>query len=679
MTRKWTAWLLAAACLIILRGARAETEFTNRMSDPYSSGNWSVSWQELNVPRGTVLPVYSAPWEDAWRGAGGEAAVDTGEHFTLLGTVDGGAWGLVDCRGSDRSRRLGWIRIPEGSALPMDWDLRLSLIPLRVRRNVPLTDDPEGESREIRTLKAGESVTGLMFLEETEQVYVETRNEGKVAFGLIPADSCEDVTESFLIPEGDTLRIREGITVIGDVYRFIDDPTPEDESHVRTVTRVRPGEVGLDSLDLQEWNARGIRQILLPESLRYIGSESLAFGTLDELCLKAGLEVDAYAMYAADIGRIVISRDYTAAIPEGSYSKIGEFDVEAGNPLYSDIGGVLFTADGKTLLRYPTGRQDEHYDVPAGTKEIGPRAFSDGSTTLPLRSVSLPVGLQKIDRYAFADCVNLLSLTVPLTVTEVAPDAFANCVSLERLSLPPGITASLGGWVIAEDYSGSFHGDNWSTYRAPVKRDDEWDEESDCFLSYEALLDNPEGSGAVPVYPSPEAAVPSGTKPVGTRIYVNDVRNGRADIEGWVDLQNVLNQPGAVFFRVTGGRLKDSSRQFAPDGRPLLFSGIWDGKADFYPIGGAYEEVSFPLRDTVLYRERTGDGARMGLVAPLEDSAALTDTAAGGKKLLHLYAETQARILEEAGDRIRIETAYGTGWISRDELVEVYEKPERMP
>ena len=41
----------------------------------------------------------------------------------------------------------------------------------------------------------------------------------------------------------------------------------------------------------------------------------------------------------------------------------------------------------------------------------------------------------------------------------------------------------------------------------------------------------------------------------------------------------------------------------------------------------------------------------------------------------HLYVECQARVLEENGGWVKIETAYGTGWVSRSELKIVEEEP----
>ena len=157
------------------------------------------------------------------------------------------------------------------------------------------------------------------------------------------------------------------------------------------------------------------------------------------------------------------------------YCSIGEFFVEEGNPLYSSRDGVLFSADGKVLLRYPNGKKDLHYDVPAGVTEIAENAFGSESWNIPLQTVSLPAGLKKIGRCAFSGCGRLHSLAVPLTVTEIGEYAFRGCTSLERLSLPPGLSVRMDtAWTEYGDFTW-FNGDNGTTRKEP--KEDEWGED----------------------------------------------------------------------------------------------------------------------------------------------------------------------------------------------------------
>jgi BspA type Leucine rich repeat region (6 copies) len=81
-------------------------------------------------------------------------------------------------------------------------------------------------------------------------------------------------------------------------------------------------------------------------------------------------------------------------------------NVDALNPVYSSVNGVLFDKNQVTLLYYPGGR--------AG-------------------SYTIPDGVTSIPSYAFQSCPNLTSLTVPASVSVIEPLAFNVDTSLMAL------------------------------------------------------------------------------------------------------------------------------------------------------------------------------------------------------------------------------------------------------
>ena len=62
------------------------------------------------------------------------------------------------------------------------------------------------------------------------------------------------------------------------------------------------------------------------------------------------------------------------------------------------VDGVTFSADGKTLIKYPQDKMNEEYIVPEGTEVIGESAFK---SNYYLRTIILPLSLNKIDDHAF--------------------------------------------------------------------------------------------------------------------------------------------------------------------------------------------------------------------------------------------------------------------------------------
>ena len=99
------------------------------------------------------------------------------------------------------------------------------------------------------------------------------------------------------------------------------------------------------------------------------------------------------------------------------------------NGVYKSTDNMLFTADGKTLIRGING----NVQVPNGTLSIGQYAFAQ----LPnLSTVSLPSNFNTIGDSAFSDCTNLVNITG--NVKEICGAAFNN-TSLSSAFLPNGV------------------------------------------------------------------------------------------------------------------------------------------------------------------------------------------------------------------------------------------------
>lgn len=129
-----------------------------------------------------------------------------------------------------------------------------------------------------------------------------------------------------------------------------------------------------------------------------------------------------------------------------------ELRVADGNTAFQSIDGVLYTADGKTLVAYPTAKADATYTVAPGTETIGAYAMyfcAAQTVTLPdtvkvietnafayspqLTSVNLPAGLTTIGVQAFFNCSRLSSVAIPASVTEIGQGAWAGCGSLKSI------------------------------------------------------------------------------------------------------------------------------------------------------------------------------------------------------------------------------------------------------
>ncbi len=118
-------------------------------------------------------------------------------------------------------------------------------------------------------------------------------------------------------------------------------------------------------------------------------------------------------------------------------SSLTSIDVDLNNLKYRSIDGVLFTKNGKTLVRYPEGKKNESYVVPEGTTAIA-AAFLDCSN---LTSVSIPEGTRSIGVMAFQNCTSLNTIVIPDGTFYIGERAFADCKSLNSVAIPGSVTS----------------------------------------------------------------------------------------------------------------------------------------------------------------------------------------------------------------------------------------------
>ena len=126
----------------------------------------------------------------------------------------------------------------------------------------------------------------------------------------------------------------------------------------------------------------------------------------------------------------------------GSYAfadctSLEEIKLDENNEYYKLIEGSLYTADGKTLIRYVANDNASTCVIPNGVIYIGDSAFS-GCTTIV--EVTIPNSVTVIGRSAFSDCTSLKSINIPNTVTRIDGFTFDGCSSLESIIIPESVT-----------------------------------------------------------------------------------------------------------------------------------------------------------------------------------------------------------------------------------------------
>lgn len=102
--------------------------------------------------------------------------------------------------------------------------------------------------------------------------------------------------------------------------------------------------------------------------------------------------------------------------------RLAEINVAEGNACYCSLDGVLFSKDGRLLVKYPEGKLDAIYTVPSGVVRLGNCAFSH---CIGLMNVTLGQDVAEIGETAFLRCLSLAEMTVKALIPpRVAPGAF---------------------------------------------------------------------------------------------------------------------------------------------------------------------------------------------------------------------------------------------------------------
>jgi hypothetical protein len=110
----------------------------------------------------------------------------------------------------------------------------------------------------------------------------------------------------------------------------------------------------------------------------------------------------------------------------GNCTSLKAIRVDALNPSYSTLDGVLFDKSQTTIIQYPGGKAGPSYTTPSGVTSVEANAFAGCGLT----NVTIGDSVTSIGESAFGQCTNLSSVTIGNSVTNIGSLAFAGCIRL---------------------------------------------------------------------------------------------------------------------------------------------------------------------------------------------------------------------------------------------------------
>ncbi len=202
-------------------------------------------------------------------------------------------------------------------------------------------------------------------------------------------------------------------------------------------------------------------EILLPDTQTQIGRSAVSqCRSLTQVHLPARLTALPQGLfYGCSALTEIMLPEALSAVDLGAFSgctRLTRVSVDAANPHFCAIDGLLYSRDGTRLVFCPGARTD--VSLPAQVLEIGALAFAESTlerVVLPdgvikigdgafrrctrLPELRLPAGLRHLGAAAFSDCTMLQSLVLPEQMRDCGAGAFRGCTALCYLALPRGL------------------------------------------------------------------------------------------------------------------------------------------------------------------------------------------------------------------------------------------------
>jgi BspA type Leucine rich repeat region (6 copies) len=150
-----------------------------------------------------------------------------------------------------------------------------------------------------------------------------------------------------------------------------------------------------------------------------------------------GIGPSAFA-FSSSLTSVTISNNVTS-IADAAFAAcpgLTAITVDAANPVFASVAGILFNKSQTTLVQYSGGKAGA-YTISNSVTSIGNWAFA---ACPGLTSVTIPNSVTSIGDNAFWDCSSLTNVTIGNQVANIGVYAFEFCSNLSSVTIPNSVT-----------------------------------------------------------------------------------------------------------------------------------------------------------------------------------------------------------------------------------------------
>jgi hypothetical protein len=181
-----------------------------------------------------------------------------------------------------------------------------------------------------------------------------------------------------------------------------------------------------------------LTNVTLSQNLRTISDDAFSYCEfLPGIAIPDAVTYIGFSAFDScyNLASITISSNVTDISANAFVSclKLTTITVDALNPSYASVDGVLFDKSVGTLVQCPGGKTGS-YSIPASARKILSRAFWSCQY---LTSLTIPGTVTNIGEQVFSGCSRLTAIIIPSSVTAIGHGAFGTCAAMTDITVDP--------------------------------------------------------------------------------------------------------------------------------------------------------------------------------------------------------------------------------------------------